>query len=198
MFTLSIVTLPNSVKAQENIDVEEFGEYETNIIYVDSEISDEELLQEMERIENERVQAQAKKTKSNVGYTVKLEYYIAEVKSTGWVVAGNQTTGGTNFGSQGGAFGYTEGNGYSVKSISFGVSGYGISASLGVGTKQSAGVGGYTVNAPANKYVKLYVNKSFKAVTYKRYKVYNINGYKEAYGHTTSWPTHYSTALKVL
>ncbi|TDW13107.1 hypothetical protein EDD63_15013 [Breznakia blatticola] len=190
VISLGFVMIPNNVKAHEKLAVPVVTE-ETQRVYVDSDMSDEELLKEMERIENEKVQAQAAKTRSSTGYTVKLEFYRNEYRKTGIKVCGNQPDGGTNFGDTGGAFGYQDGSAHGAVSMSFGLSGYMTSASVGVGTKQAAGVNGIYVNAPPNKAVKLYVNKTVRAVTYKRYKVYNINGVKEPYGYTTSWPSTY-------
>lgn len=189
---LGLVSVSSKIGAEDKILTKE-----TRVVYVDSDKSDEELLKEMERIENEKVQAQANRTRSSVGYTVKLEFYRNEYKSTGLKVAGNQPAGGTNFGSGGGAFGYTDGTAHGAVSMSFGVSGYHLSASIGVGTRQKAGVNGYSIRAPKNKFVKLYVNKTVRAVTYKRYKIHNSNGYKEAYGYTTAWPTTYSLSFSV-
>lgn len=175
----------------------EASEFEGQTFYVENEKSDDEILKELEKLENEKIKILNNKTRTNIGYTVKLEFYRNEYKSTGYKVAGNQPIAGTNFGNSGGAFGYIDGNGTSPVSMSFGVSGYGISANIGVGNKASAGVNGFTINAPANQYVKLYVNKKVKAITYKRYKVYHINGYKEPYGYTTSEPQTYSLTFDV-
>lgn len=115
-------------------------------------------------------------------------------KWTGFRVAGGQPANGTNFGKNGGAFGYKDGNDYSNISLSFGISAYGFSVSVGVGKKENAGVSGYHINAPKNKSVKLYVNKEVKVTTYKRYKVHRMNGYKEPYGYIHSDPL--TTSLK--
>lgn len=185
----------NNVNAKNNKLL--FDNGDEKVIYVDSQKSDEDILKEMEKIENDELLEQAQKTRTTPAYTVELEFYRNEFKSTGFRVAGNQPEKGVNFGSGGGAFGYIDGNNASVVSMSFGVSGYGISASVGVGNRAAAGVNGYKINAPANQFVKLYVNKTVKVITYKRYKVYKINGYKEAYGYTTSMPTSYSLSFDV-
>lgn len=188
---------PTSVGAEEvNIqDVEE--EYETEVVYVDDGMSDQELLEEMERLENAKEKAAAMRTRSNLGYTVKLEYYTDVDRDTGFKVAGGQPSGGTNFGSSGGSFGYTDGNGSYPTSISFGISGYGVSFSVGVGSKASAGVNGYNINAPKNKAVKLYVNKTARVTIYKRYKIITTTGQKVDYGYAHTAPRTHALKFQV-
>lgn len=136
-------------------------------------------------------------TRTSPEYTVELVEVGSSSQWTGFKLAGNQPSKGVNFGSTGGAFGYKDGNNYSPISMSFGVSAFLGSVSVGFGTMEKAGVGGYTINAPSNRFVKLYVNKKVRVITYKRYKVYKINGYKESYGYVNGSSNVESLEFKV-
>lgn len=201
LMVLSLVSVPTFANNESKEKVQAFqtngvieGENQNTHF---SNMSDDELLEEMERLENEKIQLQSDGSKASVDYTVELEFYKKERKQTGYRVAGNQPPNGVNFGSSGGAFGYIDGNSSSAISLTFGVSGYLISFNIGVGDKAADGVGGYSINADPNKFVKLYVNKTVEATTYKRYKVYHINGYREAYGYTTTSPVTYDISFSV-
>lgn len=183
---ISILTLTSGnvekvLASQEN--------FTTQVVYNLETASAQEELELLEQYENNQNQARS--------YNIVLEPVKTEYKWTGLRLAGNQPVNGTNFGASGGAFGYKDGNGNSPVSLSFGVSGGFANFSIGVGTKENAGVNGYYISAPANKFVKLYVNKQIKVTTYKRYKVYHINGYKEPYGYTHSQPSVSSLSFSV-
>ena len=181
ILTLTSVTIEKVLASEENFTTKNVYNLETPSI--------QEELELLEQQENNQNQSRS--------YNVVLEPVKTEYKWTGMRLAGNQPANGTNFGSNGGAFGYRDGNGNNPVSLSFGVSGGFASFSIGVGTKENAGVNGYYITAPANKFVKLYVNKQIKVITYKRYKVYHINGYKEPYGYTHSQPSVSSLSFSV-
>ncbi len=155
-------------------------------IYTELEIAKEiaEQTAYLESIENSKIKASAR----SLQYTVKLEPITTQTKSTGYIEASNQAVYGTNFVPLGGSFGYKDGNNTRTISLSFGISGFSTSFSIGVGSRQASGVNGYNINATPNKAVKLYVNKQVKVTTYRRYKVYTIKGYKEAYGYVIGTP----------
>lgn len=197
IFSFVFLSFRAPINAKEKFALESIEGQQTQVFLLNNNQNDEETLKEMERVENEKIQSASSKARTSVYYDIKLEFYRYEYKQTGYKLAGNQDPGGVNFGKDGGAFGYSDNNSVSPVSMSFGVSGYGISASVGVGRKEKAGVNGYNINAPANRYVKLYVNRTVRAITYKRYKVWRHNGVKEPYGYTTSLPTTYNSAFDV-
>ena len=91
--------------------------------------------------------------------------YIGEttqIRSVGY--ASNQYPQGVTF-SNGGTIYYSDSTGSDV-SLSFSISGYGVSVGVGLG-KKASGVTGYALNCPANKACKIYVKKKIRVVLYK-------------------------------
>lgn len=100
-------------------------------------------------------------------------------------VANGQPAGGTSFGSTGGAFGYTDSQTSSLKSLSISFKVFGIlSTGIGLGAATSSGVGQYIFNAPANVYVKLYIYKRMMATLYKNYRTHRTSNITEYLGES--------------
>lgn len=146
--------------------------------------SDDELREAQEDAVRKQYQSESNLRSTSWDYhSTKISSKVAD-KATYMGEARGQNSGGTNFGQYGGAFGYTDRtSGSGSFSISFKVYGP-LSVSMGLGSATTNGVGTYSFNAPANKYVKLYIYKTMQATLFKNYRTNRTTGVTEYLGES--------------